>query len=146
MQKALVMQKSANKWQIQLSASVPTVENEQAFAKSWKQNSCANLKTVALCMFSWRKETWCLWMAESVTYQSWTGNLALLHLFPQDSQMRRRRDWEEEIIHICLHGFMHLKNIPESGLLLRKSHCIETVPQQSSLQKYILEVLLGLVY
>lgn len=55
MQKALGMQKSANKWQIQPSASVPTVENEKAFAKSWKQNSCANLETAALHLFSRRK-------------------------------------------------------------------------------------------
>lgn len=55
MQKALVMQKSANKWLIKLSAWVPTVENEKAFAKSWKQNSCAHLKTAALHLFSRRK-------------------------------------------------------------------------------------------
>lgn len=37
MQKALVMQKSANKWQVQFLASVSTVGNEKGFTMSWKQ-------------------------------------------------------------------------------------------------------------
>lgn len=130
------MQKSANKWQVQFLASVSTVANEKAFAKSWKQNSCASLETAALHSFSRRKEeTWCSWMAESLMYQFWTGSLVLFTSFPNIHTWANVPSKiagltailsEEKFKHICLHVFMHLKNILALGLLLRKTVCRDT--------------------
>lgn len=155
MQKALVMQKSANIWQVQFLASVSTVENEKDFAMSWKQNSCANLERAALHSFSRRREeTWCLWMAESHMYQFWIGNLMLLHLFPSHSHMSQcsiknslhSHPFRGEIqtyLFACFHAFEEYSSIRFA--IKKITLCSDRVPQQSFFQKCTLVVLWGLV-